>query len=165
MALQWILGVNSTLYCIARNHDCALCGIVQNCNSTLFCIVPCCDSALYPIVRSRFLLSNWIKLLCKFESIFKTALAHESGDQEVPFKENNHGSKILWDCPFNNRCHYLHPFLSNEPSNIHYSIDKRVTCFPFHPFFAFTLFFNFMFPYLNFSIYDFFSLCWQPWFG
>jgi hypothetical protein len=34
-----------------------------------------------------------IELLRKFESIFKTALAHESGNPGVPFNEKNKGRK------------------------------------------------------------------------
>jgi hypothetical protein len=45
--------------------------------------------------------SNRIELVREFESVFKTALAHESGDQGVLFNEKNQGSKISWDCPFN----------------------------------------------------------------
>jgi hypothetical protein len=38
----------------------------------------------------------------------QTTLAHESGDPGVPFKEKNRGSKISWDCPFNNVWHMRH---------------------------------------------------------
>jgi hypothetical protein len=38
-------------------------------------------------MQNRFSASNRIKLLRQFKSIFKTALAHESGDPGVPFKE------------------------------------------------------------------------------
>jgi hypothetical protein len=41
------------------------------------------------------------KYLRKYEFIFETALAHESGDPGVLFAEKNRGSKISWDCPFN----------------------------------------------------------------
>jgi hypothetical protein len=41
-----------------------------------------------------------IKYLREYKFIFKTALAHESGDQGVLFAEKNRGSKISWDCPF-----------------------------------------------------------------
>jgi hypothetical protein len=36
-----------------------------------------------------------IEYLCKYEFVFKTALAHESGDLGVLFAEKNQGSKIL----------------------------------------------------------------------
>jgi hypothetical protein len=46
--------------------------------------------------------SNLInKYFHEYKFIFKTALAHESGDPGVLFAERNRGSKILWDCPFN----------------------------------------------------------------
>jgi hypothetical protein len=41
-----------------------------------------------------------IEYLREYEFIFKTALAHESGDPGVLFAEKNRGSKISWDCPF-----------------------------------------------------------------
>jgi hypothetical protein len=41
-----------------------------------------------------------IKSLREYEFIFKTALAHESGDPGVLFAEKNRGSKISWDSPF-----------------------------------------------------------------
>jgi hypothetical protein len=47
-----------------------------------------------------------IEYLREYEFIFKTALAHESGDPGVLFAEKNRGSKILWDCPFKQR--FLH---------------------------------------------------------
>jgi hypothetical protein len=53
------------------------------------------DSVLCGIERSRFLWSNQIKFLQKFESKLKTALSQESGDPGIPFKEKNRGSKIL----------------------------------------------------------------------
>jgi hypothetical protein len=42
-----------------------------------------------------------IEYLREYKFIFKTALAHESGDPGVLFAEKNRGSKILWDSPFN----------------------------------------------------------------
>jgi hypothetical protein len=42
-----------------------------------------------------------IKYLREYEFIFKTALAHESGDPGALIDEKNWGSKILWHCPFN----------------------------------------------------------------
>jgi hypothetical protein len=62
---------------IARSHNSALCGIA----------------------RSRFSASNRIELLRQFESIFKPALAHESGDPGVPFKEKTEGRKSCETVP------------------------------------------------------------------
>jgi hypothetical protein len=47
-------------------------------------------------VESNFI----IKYLCEYEFIFKTALAHESGDPGVLFDEKNQGSKISWEKQF-----------------------------------------------------------------
>jgi hypothetical protein len=44
-----------------------------------------------------------IEYLRESEFIFKTALAHESGDPGVLFAEKTRGSKISWDCPFNEK--------------------------------------------------------------
>jgi hypothetical protein len=41
-----------------------------------------------------------IEYLREYEFIFKTVLAHESGDPGVLFAEKNRGSKISWDCRF-----------------------------------------------------------------
>jgi hypothetical protein len=41
----------------------------------------------------RFDYENRIELLGQFESVFKTTLAHESGDPGVPFKEKTEGRK------------------------------------------------------------------------
>jgi hypothetical protein len=57
------------------------------------------------IARSRFSASNWIELLRQFESIFKTPLAHESGDPGVPFKEKKtEGRKSRETVPLKQRC-------------------------------------------------------------
>jgi hypothetical protein len=45
------------------------------------------------IAQSRFLLSNLIEYLCKFESLCKTVLAHVSGDLGVQFNEKTEGQK------------------------------------------------------------------------
>jgi hypothetical protein len=45
-----------------------------------------------------------IEYLREYEFIFKTTLAHESGDPGVLFAEKNGGSKISWDCPFKAIC-------------------------------------------------------------
>jgi hypothetical protein len=42
-----------------------------------------------------------IAYLREYEFIFKTALAHESGDPGILFAEKTRGSKISWDCPIN----------------------------------------------------------------
>jgi hypothetical protein len=36
----------------------------------------------------------------EYESIFETALSHESVEPGVLFNEKNQRSKISWDCPF-----------------------------------------------------------------
>jgi hypothetical protein len=66
-------------------------------------------------LRSRFSSSNLIEYLREFETICKTVLAHESGDPEVPvqFNEKNRGSKISWDCPFNNSAQGQHTVARN----------------------------------------------------
>jgi hypothetical protein len=50
---------------------------------------------------------NWLRAVyhCadyfrEYESIFRTAVAHEPVDPEVLFDENNQRSKISWDCLF-----------------------------------------------------------------
>jgi hypothetical protein len=53
------------------------------------------DLALCPIAAKQK------ELLHGFESIFKTVLAHRSGDQVVSFNEKNQGLKIALYCPFN----------------------------------------------------------------
>jgi hypothetical protein len=55
-----------------------------------------------------------IEYLREYEFIFKTALAHESGDPGVLFAEKNRGSKISWDCPFKIR---VFPFSINNGTN------------------------------------------------
>jgi hypothetical protein len=57
---------------------------------------------------------NRFELLREFESVFKTALAHESGDPGVPFKEKNRGSKISWYSPFNPLSHHI-PWAITSP--------------------------------------------------
>jgi hypothetical protein len=47
------------------------------------------------MARSRFSLSNQIEFLREFVSIFKTALAHESGDPGVPLNEKKPRVKNL----------------------------------------------------------------------
>jgi hypothetical protein len=47
-----------------------------------------------------FVESNRITPQIRIYSIFKTALAHESGDPGVLFNKKKQGSKILCDCPF-----------------------------------------------------------------
>jgi hypothetical protein len=42
-----------------------------------------------------------MELLREFESKFKTALAHESGDPGVPFNEKTKGQKSLETVPLN----------------------------------------------------------------
>jgi hypothetical protein len=46
-----------------------------------------------------------VEYLREFESVFETALSHESVDPEVLFDEKNKRSKISWDCPFK-ACHF-----------------------------------------------------------
>jgi hypothetical protein len=46
-------------------------------------------------MRHRVESNSKIKYLREYKFIFKTALAHESGDQGVLFAEKNRGSKIL----------------------------------------------------------------------
>jgi hypothetical protein len=58
------------------------------------------NSAQCRIARSRFSYSNRIEFLRKFKSIFKTDLAHGSGDPGLLFIEKNRGSKISWYCLF-----------------------------------------------------------------
>jgi hypothetical protein len=41
-----------------------------------------------------------IEYLHKYEFIYKTAWAHESGDPGELFAKKYKGSKISWDCPF-----------------------------------------------------------------
>jgi hypothetical protein len=41
-----------------------------------------------------------IEYLCKYEFIFKRALAHESGDPGVLFAKKTRRLKISLDCPF-----------------------------------------------------------------
>jgi hypothetical protein len=69
----------------------AICGIARNLNSAV------CGTA-----RSRFSVSNRIELLRQFESIFKPALAHESGDPEVPGRKSREtvptSGMLRWQC-------------------------------------------------------------------
>jgi hypothetical protein len=44
-----------------------------------------------------------IEYLREYKFIFKTSLAHESGDPGVLFAEKKRGSKISWDSPFKQR--------------------------------------------------------------
>jgi hypothetical protein len=41
-----------------------------------------------------------VDYISEYEFIFKTALAHESGDTGVLFDEKDQRSKISWDCAF-----------------------------------------------------------------
>jgi hypothetical protein len=61
------------------------------------------DSAL-----RRFSASNRIELLRQFESIYKTALAHESGDPGVLFKEKTEGRTSRETVPLNGGYNLIH---------------------------------------------------------
>jgi hypothetical protein len=76
--------VNSALCCIVGSHDSALCRIAGS---------P--DSALCGIAWGQFFSSNRIELLREFESIIKTALAHESGDTGVLFNEKSRVENLV----------------------------------------------------------------------
>jgi hypothetical protein len=56
---------------------------------------------LYGIARSQFSSSNLVEDLREFESIYKTVLAHESGDPGVQFNDKNEGRKSRDTAPLN----------------------------------------------------------------
>jgi hypothetical protein len=62
----------------------------------------------------------------EFESIFKTALAHESGDPGVPVNEKNRGSKISLYCPFKHRANACLALPIPVGVNIHGSVKVNV---------------------------------------
>jgi hypothetical protein len=66
----------------------------------------CIDSALCGIARSQFFSSNLIEYLREYESILKTALAHESGDPGVAFNEKTKGRKSRETVSLINFCSY-----------------------------------------------------------
>jgi hypothetical protein len=68
-----------------------------------------------------------IEYLCEYEFIFKTALAHESGDLGVLFAEKNRGSKLSWDCPFKHvHSHSLQMCIHNIQERDDLNIDLQI---------------------------------------
>jgi hypothetical protein len=66
--------------------------------------------------------------LREYESIFETALAHESVDPGILFDEKNQRSKTSWYCPFNDSTlQYVEipPVVSATPLVAEYSCDSR----------------------------------------
>jgi hypothetical protein len=76
-------------------YQCCGTGAVKRCDPTALNFIFDC---VYNIAESIFV----VKYLCEYESIFETALAHESVDPGVLFDEQKKKSrsKISWDCPF-----------------------------------------------------------------